>query len=203
LSAADLLWAVVIAVVLSLVLAAIEIPNKSKAQLRACLVVQSFFYWIVLSVGNGVTTLLASTAVVQLPPQFASYYWLLCAFFGVFGFEAVLKNTNITMFDRGVLTIQDWIQKALDAAAGAAIEEQENLKQNAQNKLVQKLTQSSDTRINTLVLNKLGAGAVEKLEAEAKASAADPKLYKILQLVAKLSPSEALALQREPDLSKP
>jgi hypothetical protein len=33
-----------------------------------------------------------------------------------------LKNTNVTVLDKGVLTIQDWIKKAKTAAAAATIE---------------------------------------------------------------------------------
>ncbi len=49
---------------------------------------------------------------MKLPESLKPYYFLFAPFFGVFGFETVLKNTNITMFDKGVLTIQTWIEKA-------------------------------------------------------------------------------------------
>jgi len=187
--------AIGIAIAVSLVFALIEIPSKAKTtKLRACLVGPSFFYWGVLSFGNTVTTLLASVAVVKMLPTLSDYYSLLSAFFGVFGFETVLKNTNITMFDRGVLTIQNWIDKALDAAAASAIDRQETLKQEEETKLVFKLQQRTETDINTRVLSKMGAGKVEMLDAAARGSAADPKLYKILQLVTTLSSNERAAL---------
>jgi hypothetical protein len=115
--------AICIAIAASLFIALIEISSKAKTtKLRACLVGPSFFYWAVLSFGNTVTTLLASVAVVKLPTSLSDFYFLLSPFFGIFAFETVLKNTNITMFDKGVLTIQNWIDKALDAAAAAAID---------------------------------------------------------------------------------
>jgi hypothetical protein len=150
----------------------------------------------VLSFGNVVTTLLASLAVVKISPSLAAYYFILAPFFGVFGFETVLKNTNITMFDRGVLTIQNWIEKALNAAAAAAIDQQENFKQDEETRLVAKLMTLTEVEINTRVLHKMGQETVQKLEAAAKASSADTKHYKVLQLVATLTRSESAALLR-------
>jgi len=135
-------------------------------------------------------------AVVKLPTNIAPYYFVLSAFFGVFGFETILKNTNITMFDRGVLTIQNWIEKALNAAAAAAIDQQENLKREAETRLVDKLMELPEVELNTRILHKLGPETVSKLEAAAKASSADSKLYKVLQLVATLTRSETAALLR-------
>ena len=190
----DLVWAIIIAIVLSFLIACIEIPSRSKCQLRACFVGASFIYWVVLSFGNSITTVLASLPVAKLPANIISFHFLLSAFFGVFGFEIVLKNTNITIFDKGVLTIQNWIEKALNAAAAAAIDRQENLKQNEQTQLVDKLMALSEQEINTRILHKIGPETVQKLEAAANASSANPKLYKVLQLVATLTPSESVAL---------
>ena len=194
LSFAAFVGATGIAIVASLVIAGIEIPNKSKAPIRACLGAPSIFYLIILSFGNVVTTLLASLVVVKLPAALSPYNALLCPFFGVFGFEAILKNTNVTMFDRGVLTIQDWTDKALNGAAAAAISKQEDLKEEQELKLTEILARLSEPDINTRVLEKMGAQAVRNLEAAAEASKADAKQYKILQLIAALSRSEALAL---------
>ena len=186
--------AIAIATLLSLVLTIIQIPTRSRTGLRSCLVIQSLVYWIVVSFGNIVTTVLASTAVTKLPNNLAPYYFLFCAFFGVFAFEAVLKNTNVTMFDKGVLTIQDWIEKALNAAAAAAIDNEENRKRATENRLVALLMRRPERDINTLVLNALGAGTVPALDDAARDSSADPKMYKILQPITKLSPAERAAL---------
>jgi|HubBroStandDraft_1064217.scaffolds.fasta_scaffold95640_3 hypothetical protein len=186
-----------LAILISLVLAAVQVPQRSKTSLRSCFIVQSFLYWLVLSVGNVVTTLLASTAVIKLPVNLSQYYFLFCAFFGVFGFQGILKNTNITMFDKGVLTIQDWIENALNGAAAAAIAHEDRRNSAAENRLVELLMQRTDQDINTRVLTKLGANAVTELNAAANASAANPKMYKILQLITKLSASERAALLAE------
>jgi hypothetical protein len=194
----DIRAAIGIAIAVSLVFALIEIPAKAKTtRLRACLVGPSFFYWAVLSFGNTVTTLLASVAVVKMLPSLSDYYFLLSAFFGVFAFESVLKNTNITMFDKGVLTIQNWIDKALDAAAAATIDRQETMKHEEETRLVQQLRKKAETEINTRILNKMGDGKVEALDNAAQASGADRQLYKIYQLVTILTSNERAALLKE------
>jgi len=196
LTSSDLLSAFAVAVALSVLIALIEVPVRSKAGLRACLSGTFVFYCLVLSFGNVITTLLASLAVVDLPSTLSQYYFMLSAFFGVFGFETILKNTNITMFDRGVLTIQTWIEKALNAAAAAAIQKQEDTNEEERSQLITRLMKLSDQEINTRILHKLGTPAVPQLEQAAKASSADIKLYKVFQLVQVLTPSESTALRR-------
>jgi hypothetical protein len=197
LSPADLGLAAGIAIAAALIFACIEIPSKSKASFGACFALPSLLYWIVLSFGNIVTTLLASLVVVKFPESLSPYYYLLCAFFGVFGFEAILKNTNITMFDNNVLTIQNWIEKALNGAAGAALEKQEDMKKILEAKIFAKLCRLSDTALNTRILQKMGEGIVPKLEALAQASNANPKEYKAYQLAALYSRSESRAFLKE------
>lgn len=132
------------------------------------------------------TTLLASLAVEKLPPSLAAYYFLFAAFFGVFAFETVLKNTNITMFDKGVLTIQTWIEKALNFAAGASLDRLEKLKDREEEKRFDDLMKLPEVDLNTRILKLMGPGIVPKLEAEAKSDGADPKQYKALQLASNL-----------------
>ena len=189
-AAENLPWAIGIAVFASLIFACIEIPIKAKAELRSCCVPQSLFYWGVLAFGNTVTTILASLAVAKMPAVLTPYYHLLSAFFGVFAFEAILKNTNVTMFDKGVLTLQTWIDKALNAATAAAIDRQETRKWHEESRLVRKLSALPERDINTHVLRKMGAGRVSALDAEAASSSADTKLYKIYQFVKSLSDTE-------------
>ncbi len=113
--------------------ALVEIPSRAKTNLASCFVAPSLTYVLVLCFGNVITTILAALAVVKMPASLAPYYFLLAPFFGVFGFETVLKNTNITMFDKGVLTIQTWIEKALEAAA--AIDKRDDAKEEAGSRL--------------------------------------------------------------------
>jgi hypothetical protein len=196
LSQSDFFWSIVIAIGLSVLVALVEIPSRAKTNLGSCFVAPTLTYVLVLCFGNVITTVLAALAVVKLPASLAPYYFLLAPFFGVFGFETVLKNTNITMFDKGVLTIQTWIEKALAAAAAAAIDKRDDAKEVAGSRLEETLMTLSELEINTRVLQKLGPDAVKKLEQSARESSADTKRYKVLQLVAALTRSEAAALMQ-------
>jgi hypothetical protein len=70
------------------------------------------------------------------------------------------------------------------------------MRKSAEDKIFTKMTTNSEESINTLVLNKLGPGAVEKLEAAAKASGANSKQYKVLQYISTLSRSEIASYPR-------
>lgn len=63
-----------------------------------------------------------------------------------------------------------------------------------------RLMKKSHREINTLVLNKMGPGTVETLDTAAAASAADPKLYKVYQVIMKMPASERTALLRDPSV---
>src|SRR5205823_3254199 len=101
------------------------------------------------------------------------------------------------MFDKGVLTIQTWIDKAANAAVGAAIVKQEDINEQEEQALAERLIKLTEKEINTRVLNKMGAKAVGELEAAARASSADTKLYKVFQLVSTLSRAERVTLLRD------
>jgi hypothetical protein len=189
LAASDLIKAALVAAGLSILIALIEIPRRAReqvpgVQLRACLSAASVLYCTVLVFGNVVTTLLASTAVVKLPTGLSPYYYLFAAFFGVFAFETVLKNTNITMFDKGVLTIQSWIEKALNSAITETVGKQNKLNEAAIERRAQQLMALDEIELNTRILNTLGEDVVIRLEVAAKKSHASAKLYKALRLAA-------------------
>lgn len=188
-----LVWAIVIAIALSSVLAAIEIASESKKPLRSCLVVQSFFYFCLLTFGNVVTTLMATVLVTRMDPGLKPYYFIFAAFIGVFAFETILKNTNVTVLDKGVLTIQEWINKALTAAAAATIVRDIQRTDIANGKLAKRLSAIPEIDLNTFVVLKLAAGStniVQQLDTMAMTNNADPRLYKAYAIVTAVSRSE-------------
>ncbi len=192
-TASDFWDAIGIAVFVSVFLSLVQVPSRAKASISECFVIEAFVYWLILSFGNVVTTLLASLIVVKIPPSLKGFYFLLCPFIGVFAFETILKNLNLTLADRGVLTIQNWIDKALDSAAAAVVVKKENAKHAKELALVHKMMTMSEADINGRILSKLGPGKVAAFDADAAASAADAKQYKIFQLITVLSESERSA----------
>jgi|SRR5579859_1393055 len=181
-----LAWAIAIAIAFSFVLAAIEISSEAKKPLRSCIVASSFFYCCLLIFGNVVTTLMASILVAKMDARLAPYYFIFAAFFGIFAFETILKNTNVTVLDKGVLTIQIWINKALTAAAAAAIVRDLQRMNIQDGRLAQKLAGIPEIKLNTFVALKLSNGApniVATLDATAATNKADPRLYKAYAIV--------------------
>lgn len=73
-------------------------------------------YILILLVGNGATTLLAVTLTQKYFAGYPNFAWFWISFLGVFGFEAIIKNINISIFRTGVLTINDWIETAQELA---------------------------------------------------------------------------------------
>ena len=191
----DSIIAILVALALTALIVSIEVVSRSKASVRACFSAILLLYFAILAVGNSVTTLLASVIVAgRLPNSLASWFPFFCAFFGVFAFEGVLGNTNVTIFDRGVLTIQDWIAKARDPAVAKAISNNVRLNTNIANKAANQLRQSlQESELNTYIDQKFGPGTAAKLDADALKSASDRMLYKALEFAIK-APVETEAI---------
>jgi hypothetical protein len=113
--------------------------------------------------------------------------WFWSAFLGVFAFEAILQRINITFFDKGVLTISDWISKARDGAVAAAVKSHATALVRREQLLADRIAANSnltDQNLNAHVHNLLGSGRVQELDQAAAASNANPRLIKALALAA-------------------
>lgn len=193
---AHLGWALAIAVVFSFVLASIDISVESKRPFVSCLVIPSLFYCCIRAFGNVVATLFASAMVTKLDPGLTAYYFLIAAFFGIFGFEIILKNTNITIFDKGVLTLQAWIDKALRAASEAAIERDIQRTQIDIGKLAVRLSKIPEPELNAFVAINFGnqdPNIVHTLENAAENNNANPRLYKGYAIATVISRNQVIA----------
>jgi hypothetical protein len=214
--ATNVLIAIGLAVGLTLLIAIIEILFQSKLRnVRLCCCTMGFvFYVLVLIIGNVASTLVAHSLVTALVAQpaanpsagtqpaaagqpadkpgvaravFASVPWFWAAFLGVFAFEAILQRINLTFFDKGVLTISDWISKARDGAVAAAVKSHATALVRRERQLADRIagnTNLTDQDLNAHVHNVLGAGRVQELEQAAAASSANPRLIKALALAA-------------------
>jgi hypothetical protein len=217
----DIAIGIGVAVFFSTLISFIEVMNRSKSDLRACLTGAFFMYWLILGTGNTATTLLAvspveswfsgsigdmssdatSTPTPSLtptpnssePPEPSGAIWFWYAFIGVFGFEILLKNINLTFANIGVLSINDWISKALDNAAASAIESQTNSDTKQAQILANKLKLLPAQELNAQVINCLGANRLQELENTAQINGADPSLVKALALAYE-APDKAKAI---------
>lgn len=139
--------------------------------------------------------MLASTLVSsKLPTSLAFWSPFFCAFFGVFAFEGVLSNSNITFADKKILTIYDWIGRTRDPAVAQAIEKQVTFADHQETKSAQALTaQLTEPQLNAYLDQYVGAGTAAKITQEANSSGADVKLSKALELAIK-APGKAAAI---------
>lgn len=170
-----MLWAIA----LTLLIALIEIPAKSKVSAKACYWNGPFpLYVVILALGNSVAALLAS--LVPLPGPLVTFAAFFNGFFGVFAFQGVMSNTNITFLDKGVLTIEDWIAKARDYAVAAAIVKQAKDEDREKNKIALELQQLDEGKLDTYIDNKLGNAAFLEIQTLAKTHGTNAVLYKAL-----------------------
>ena len=176
-----------VAFLLTCVLALVEILLTARAKFRAALNLPCLFYLVVLAFGNVLVTLLA---LPQLDGQLAGPLraWaqpLIAAFAGCFGFHAVLSNTNITFFQKKVLTFDDWIARARSLAAGAANEKQGALDAEEDIAIARRLAALDPSKLNAYVSEYLPGTDIRALESRANANRADAPLYKALELATK------------------
>ncbi|BDU22221.1 hypothetical protein DYGSA30_36780 [Dyella sp. GSA-30] len=122
-------------------------------------------------------TLLVTKAASELDPP-----WLFQAFFGVFGFEGIIKNLNISFLDKGVLTFSDWLDKAKNNASAQALEQSINHNIKLEMRLAERLRNLPLATLNAYLLTLIGNDAPQALAAQATASQAHEALVKGLAL---------------------
>jgi hypothetical protein len=175
----------VFAFVLTLVISLVEIPAKSKMGPKACYWNGSFpLYLLILSAGNCVAALFCSQ-ILTLSGQLVYFAAFLNGFFGVFAFQGIMSNTNITFLDKGVLTIEEWIAKARDYAIAAAIQKQARDEDETKNKIALELVALDEGTLDTYIDTKLGKPEFDSITASAQTHDANRKLYKALAFAGK------------------
>lgn len=164
----DVSIAIIISSVLTILLALIQISTDSKStDLRGILSLSLVFYILVMMIGNVITTLTSASIVNSYMTKktdadgtqifLIGPIWIWYSFFGVFGFEAIIQKINITFFDQGVLSINDWLTKAKKAATAATLENIVKLDFEDTQKLAKQLIETKDTTaIHTFASVKLG-----------------------------------------------
>jgi hypothetical protein len=164
---------------LTIVVSLVEIRTISKSSFKACVTGWFFLYFALLLVGNIAAAVFASYSFVsKIPVSLQNLSPYLDGFLGVFAFSAVISRMNVTLFDKGVLTIDEWIGKSRDNAGAASIAaeariEQDHVERNA--KALDGLLTS--TELETYVQKYCGQATVD-----AAKKAANPELYMRLEL---------------------
>lgn len=173
--------AVLFALPFSILIVAIEITRLTSFPWAGVFRGSTLLYFLIAYAGNVFTTVLvAATASRHVPDTAPPWFWY--AFLGVFGFEAILKRTNLTFAGIGVLSISDWITKAKDSATANIIEAEVMMKEQSAQHLASRLKELSDSELNAHVINVLGHEHLTVLNTQAAQGNADAKLIKALAL---------------------
>jgi hypothetical protein len=181
-----LLLAIVSGLLITCLLAFVEIIYQSKATVRACPSWPFAFYGLTLLLGNIIAAVLAAVSInSKLPTSFAGWSPIVDVFAGIFAFETVMRNTNISFFDKGILTIQDWIGKARDPAVASALKKQIEIDRDVKVAAAGTLKELPEKDLNTYIATYLKDVSVTDLENAADASGANRRLYKALELAEK------------------
>ncbi|MDQ3802372.1 MAG: DPP IV N-terminal domain-containing protein [Acidobacteriota bacterium] len=148
-------------------------------------------------IGNAVATLIAFNLMEREPSALpAQYSYLVAPFLGVFAFKFVLGNTNITVLEKGVVSIEDWIKGVRDYSVAKAIENQVRFSHQLALKSAEKLNGLEEEKLNTYIFQYLEEDP-GRLEREAKRNKAEPKFYKALELATR-KPEETAAILEGP-----
>ena len=203
----DFISALLLSALFTIVLVGVTIMHETKARLSAFFCPQCFLFALVFLVGNSFGTFVAlfqapeilagiagdgnsETALAGMVGDFGVPF--VAAFIGVFAFQGVLGNTNITVFGKGVLTIEDWITKAKNAAIAKVVIKEDELLTNEEVVLYGELSNLGEQRLNTFLLSE-GADLPE-IEAAVQKHRVDPLLFKSQALVAVAGMKKARAL---------
>jgi hypothetical protein len=189
----------VLSVVIEL-LAGSSVDFESGWKARSCWTKPAALYLALTLVAN---SLLAAIALPLLRNRagsavetFLYFDYVLAAFAAVFFTKVVLSNTNITVFNNGLLEFQNWIIKARDPAILAATAKQGTMQKELKYRMARDIKGSlPEKEIQSVLIDTLDQDEVSRLEDKARDTGADPTLYKLMQL-AQHHQGEATALYK-------
>jgi len=147
----------------SLIAALVELQFRSKASLFSCFVGSSFLYVALAGFFNTLAAAMAASLLQTKLPGGPVLTPMFYALFGVFAFEAVLSNTNITIFGKGVLAFQEWTGKARDPAVTAVQHRQVQIESDRTTALANRLIRLDDGKLTAYLLDAFGKDAGERL----------------------------------------
>jgi hypothetical protein len=177
--------AVLWSVLFSLLAAIIELLSRSKAEPRSCFQAACLPYFLVVALFNTIAAAVATNILEGRLPNVSGLFPMFSAVFGVFAFQVVLSNTNVTLFEKGVLAFQEWTGKARDPAVAAILKRQSEIDDTRKAALAKKVAALPEAQLRAFILNSLGDGAklIDDSNNYVAKYNADPKLYLALAFV--------------------
>lgn len=204
----DLYIALILSGILSVLLSFIQITADTKKHIyKAYFTITFFIYVIIMMIGNIITTLAGASIIDNYVAQqdgmvqqegsglvLMGPIWIWYSIFGVFGFEAIVKQINITLFDKGVLSINEWVTKAKKSASAATLEKFSEIEIQNTRKLANELiAQIEITDLNTLATSLLGYEQFERITNAIKSYKHIDQDHYIANILADSNPREVKA----------
>jgi hypothetical protein len=187
--------AVLFSAIFSVLAGIIDLQFRSKVEVASCFGKSALLYVALAGCFNSLTAALACGLLKdRIPggPWLAPFYY---ALFGVFAFEAVLSNTNITIYQKAVLAFEDWMDKARQPAVEAARVNQLERESDRAMALANRLVKLPVAKLNTYVIeafSKEGPALIDAGKDYAAKYNADASLYVAL-VFARTYPQKAKA----------
>lgn len=178
--------------VISLLLAAIEVMKEGQVDFRDCFQLPFFAYGFMLALGNVFTSLLGRYVLARMSgndPALAQWIpdektaWILAGFLGLFGFQMLIRNINVTVSGMDLLALEAWIQKARDNAVTRAQDLHTQIEHRQAVALAQDLRKIPRTDMNAYLAQHFGPEFIGKLAESSQTADADEDLAKALALV--------------------
>ena len=155
-----------------------------ESQLASFVTVPFFMYLAILTVGNSVSTVLASVMLGEAwGESLGMWYSLIYAFIGVFGFEAVISKMNVTVAEQKALTIYTWLREAEARTIGAVLEKQRELDERFKTDLIELLRLLEEEELDTFCTTYVGAEDLRKINNEVLSGRIDLRYVKAFVLV--------------------
>lgn len=185
----DYAFGILISFLLTCILAYVEIIHESGKSGKALLCPETFAYLLVLALGNGISTLAAPSilAASNLISQIQGPVWLWYGVIGVFGFNAIIRYINITLFDQGVLSINEWVSKSKENATAAVIEKSVDLEHAEAQQIAQQLKNLPEDELDAQISQVLGSDTLEELNSQS-GNRVNSRLLKALVLAQEETP---------------
>ncbi|MGO9256534.1 MAG: hypothetical protein ACLQU1_09565 [Bryobacteraceae bacterium] len=191
--------AVLFSVGFSVLAGLVELTSRSKADLASCFGKSPLLYVVLTGCFNSLAAALACGLLKDRIPGGPWLAPMFYALFGVFAFEGVLSNTNVTIFQKGVLAFEDWIAKAREPAVAEVLARQTQRDSDRTTKLARQLVKLSERDLYTYVIEAFPDSGAKLIDVSKDYSAkygTDPRFYVAL-VFARKSPQAAVAAARQ------
>ena len=167
----DIWVAIIVSLILTIPISIIQIYLDSKRSNLWSYLSWIFFIFLFLKIiFNAATTYLAALTIENIKDvpffikiiYFVEPKWILYSLLGLFGFEVILKEIDVTYSEKNILSFNSWMTVTKKSATAAVIEKDITLKIELTERLSEQLSiECSASQINAHAINILG---MEKLK---------------------------------------